>query len=339
MKDYSELYDWFLKDIIKPAVIRNGDRVDTFVRLPYDDDFDYIYHQDNYNGQALTPTRLEYCGIYNKLDGQIYDAQFSLRGKLPTIDSGKSIMNLFDDFDKEVRSYIEGIVGDDIGNLRSPFFGDEHFTVHLEDFKKFFADGMARVMFLDKESSEDLHYECDFTTDTTDSTLMLKYLRHPTASVEQAATDYWMNHQDDILLELRKNEVLREKLNRIYAEKNNPLHKQRAIIEAVRESGAKTVNVTIIKGGEECRFKYSAEQLCQVYRNDYDTWDMSPKDRHEFENRFGRWSSFTPEDISEISYRGKTLHDSSTFMPETPEDDDFENVESEDDDEGFTMSM
>jgi hypothetical protein len=209
----------------------------------------------------------------------------------------------------------------------------------LEDFKKCFADGMARVMFLDKESSEDLHYECDYTTDTTDSTLMLKYLRHPTAAVEQAATDYWMNHQDDILLELRKNEVLREKLNRIYAEKNNPLHKQRAIIEAVRESGAKTVNVTIIKGGEECSFKYSAEQLCQVYRNDYDTWDMSPKDRHEFEDRFGRWSSFTPEDISEISYRGKTLYDSSTFMPETPEDDDFENVESEDDDEGFTMSM
>ena len=138
MKDYSELYDWFLKDIIKPAVIKNGDKVDMFVRLPYDDDFDYIYHQDNYNGQALTPTRLEYCGIYNKLDGQIYDAQFSLRGKLPEIDSGKSIMNLFDDFDKEVRSYIEGIVGDDIGNLRSPFFGDEHFNVHLEDFKKCF---------------------------------------------------------------------------------------------------------------------------------------------------------------------------------------------------------
>ena len=117
MKDYSELYDWFLKDIIKPAVIKNGDKVDTFVRLPYDDDFDYIYHQDNYNGQALTPTGLEYCGIYNKLDGQIYDAQFSLRGKLPEIDSGKSMMNLFDDFDKEVRSYIEGIVGDDMVSI------------------------------------------------------------------------------------------------------------------------------------------------------------------------------------------------------------------------------
>lgn len=339
MKDYSELYDWFLKDIIKPAVIKNGDRVDTFVRLPYDDDFDYIYHQDNYNGQALTPTRLEYCGIYNKLDGQIYDAQFSLRGKLPEIDSGKSMMDLSLDFDDGVRKFIEEIVGDDIGNLRSPFFENERFNDRLEDFKQHYADGIARGMFLNKKFSDGPHFECDYTTKKKDFALMLKYLRYPTAAVEQAATDYWMNHQDDILLELRKNEVLREKLNRIYAEKNNPLHKQRAIIEAVRESGAKTVNVTIIKGGEELSFKYSADRLCRFNSSDYGTWEMSPKDRQVFEETYGRGSSFVPEDITEISYRGKTLYDSSTFMPETPEDDDFENVESEDDDEGFTMSM
>lgn len=38
---------------------------------------------------------------------------------------------------------------------------------------------------------------------------MLKYLRYPTAAVEQAATDYWSNHQDDILFKLRKNEIIR----------------------------------------------------------------------------------------------------------------------------------
>lgn len=337
MKDYSELYDWFLKDIIKPAVIQNGDKVNTFVRLPYDDDFDYIYHQDNYNGQALTPTLLEYCGIYNKLNGQIYDAQFSLRGKLPEMDSGKSMTDLYMDFDNDVRRFIENIVRNNISSLRSPLFEDERYSQRLEDFKENYADGIAREMFLNKKSSASLRFKCDFTSDKRDSTLMLKYLRYPTVSVEEAATDYWMNHQDDILLELRKNEILREKLIRIYAEKNNPLHKQQAIIEAVKDSGSKTVNVTIIKGGEECSFNYSSDQLCQVYRNDYDTWGMAPKERHEFENRFGRWSSFTPEDISKISYRGRTFYDSSTFMPETPEDDDFEDIESED--EEFTMSM
>ena len=108
---------------------------------------------------------------------------------------------------------------------------------------------------------------------------------------------------------------------------------------AVKESGAKTVNVTIIKGGEEYSFKYNADKLSRYANNSYDTWDMSSKDKQGFEERFGKWSSFSPEDITSISYRGKTLYDADTFLPIEPEDIEIENDESEDDAEGFTMSM
>ena len=150
---------------------------------------------------------------------------------------------------------------------------------------------------------------------------------------------YWQTHQDDILLELRKNEIIREKLRAIESNPNNSLHKRRAIMTAVKESGAKTVNVTIIKGGEEYSFKYNADNLCRYANKSYDTWDMSSKDKQGFEERFGRWSSFSTEDITSISYRGKTLYDAGTFLPDESEDLEIENDESEDDDEEFTMSM
>ena len=97
-------------------------------------------------------------------------------------------------------------------------------------------------MFLAGEAADELKYQCDYVLDRKNDDLMFRYLRYPSATVEEAATHYWQEHQDDILLELRKNEIIREKYRAIEAQKNNPLHKQRAIMAAVKESGAKTVN-------------------------------------------------------------------------------------------------
>lgn len=337
MKDYNELYDWLQHDIMKPAVIRNSDTVNTFIRVPYDDDFDFIFHQDNYNGQSVTSTRLSYCGIYNKLNGQIYDAQQALRGKLSMIDSTKSMIDLYQDFDKDVCSRIEEIVGDDVSNLRNPFFENDRYNHLIDDFERNYADSTVRNMFLNGEPPETIHYECSFTIDRKDNSLMLRYLKYPVASVEKAATDYWRNHQDDILLDLRKNEILRQKLCEIEADADHPLHKQRAIINALQESGAKAVNVTVQKDGRSFTFKYPADRLSRYSNSDYGTWEMSPKDRQGYEECFGRYSSFHPEDIAEITYRGKTIYETDSF--DQNEDDVLTDDESEDSDEGFVMSM
>ena len=169
---------------------------------------------------------------------------------------------------------------------------------------------------------------------------MLRYFKYHDATVEEAVTGYWQTHQDDILLELRKNEILREKLRSIEMNPNNLLNKQRAIMDAVKNSGAKTVNVTVIKGGEQYSFKYNADRLSRYLDSRYSAWDMSPKDRDCFYERFGRYSEFTPEDITEISYRGKTLYEADSLMPDENVDKDFsEDVDAEDEGEGFSMSM
>ena len=341
MKDYSELIKWLQDDITKPAVIRNGDYADTIIRVPYDDDFDFLFHQNSYNGEPLTVnTNMVYCGIYNKLDGQLYDIKYPIKGKLNEMDSTKSMQGIKQGFTDDVRSFIEGVVGDDVDHLRSPFFEDAQYDNRLDDFKRNYADSIVTRMYLGGDSADDVRFQCGYYLDRSSTALMLRYLKYHDATVEEAVTGYWQTHQDDILLELRKNEILREKLRSIEMNPNNLLNKQRAIMDAVKNSGAKTVNVTVIKGGEQYSFKYNADRLSRYLDSRYSAWDMSPKDRDCFYERFGRYSEFTPEDITEISYRGKTLYEVDSLMPDENVDKDFsEDVDAEDEGEGFSMSM
>ena len=341
MKDYSELIKWLQDDITKPAVIRNGDYADTIIRVPYDDDFDFLFHQNSYNGEPLTVNaNMAYCGIYNKLDGQLYDVKFPLKGKLDDMDSTKSMLDIEQQFNDDVRAFIEGVVGNDVDHLRSPSFEDAKYDNRLDDFRRNYADSIVTRMYLGGDSADDIRFQCGYYLDRSSSALMLRYLKYHDATVEEAATGYWQTHQDDMLLELRKNEILREKLRVLEANPNHPLHKQKAVMDAVKDSGAKTVNVTIIKGGEEYSFKYSADRLSRYMEGKYSAWDMPSKDRDGFYERFGRYSDFTPEDITEISYRGKTLYEADSLMPSESADEDFsDDMDTEDEDEGFSMSM
>ena len=341
MKDYSELSKWLQDDITKPAVIRNGDYADTIIRVPYDDDFDFLFHQNSYNGEPLTVNaNMAYCGIYNKLDGQLYDVKFPLKGKLDDMDSTKSMLDIEQQFNDDVRAFIEGVVGNDVDHLRSPSFEDAKYDNRLDDFRRNYADSIVTRMYLGGDSADDIRFQCGYYLDRSSSALMLRYLKYHDATVEEAATGYWQTHQDDMLLELRKNEILREKLRVLEANPNHPLHKQKAVMDAVKDSGAKTVNVTIIKGGEEYSFKYSADRLSRYMEGKYSAWDMPSKDRDGFYERFGRYSDFTPEDITEISYRGKTLYEADSLMPSESADEDFSgDMDTEDEDEGFSMSM
>ena len=338
MKDLNEFYDWLQNDIMKPAVIRNSDKVLTVIRVPYDDDFDYLYYQDNYNGQPLTThINMTYCGLYDKLNGFLYDLRYPLRGQLSEIDSGKTLIDINTDLIKDVRAVVERVVDNNIHNLRSPYFEDDRCYQRLDEFRESYADSAVKKMFLNNQSADEIQYQCDFSLKKSTDNLILRYLKYPSATVEEVATAYWQNHQDDILLGLYKNGILRTKLLELQADTDNPLHKQLAINNALYDSGAKTVNVTVHKDGQSFAFKYPADRLSRYSNSDYGTWDMSPKDRQGFEECFGRHSSFHPEDITGITYRGKTIYEAE--VSHQTEDEVLTDDESEDSDESFVISM
>ncbi len=188
MKDYSELSKWLQDDITKPAAIRNGDYADTIIRVPYDDDFDFLFHQNSYNGEPLTVNaNMAYCGIYNKLDGQLYDVKFPLKGKLDDMDSTKSMLDIEQQFNDDVRAFIEGVVGNDVDHLRSPSFEDAKYDNRLDDFRRNYADSIVTRMYLGGDSADDIRFQCGYYLDRSSSALMLRYLKYHDATVEEAA--------------------------------------------------------------------------------------------------------------------------------------------------------
>ena len=139
MNKYDDLAKWLQNDIWKPLCIPGKNDTKTFVRVPYGEDFDFIYYQDRYNSIPMDRHEpFRYCGFYNKLDGLLYDAIGPLKYQDIEIDSEKSFSDLQRELDSNVRRFIENIVGEDVDNLRSPFFEDARFDSRLDDFRRNF---------------------------------------------------------------------------------------------------------------------------------------------------------------------------------------------------------
>ena len=85
-----DLSQWIENDDAKYAVVQENNSRETFVKIPYDEDFDFIYHQRVSTGKNLSRNQsFYYCGIYNKLDGKLYDLQTPLKGSLPDLPSSQ----------------------------------------------------------------------------------------------------------------------------------------------------------------------------------------------------------------------------------------------------------
>ena len=93
-----DLSQWIENDEVHHCVVEEKGDKKNLVKIPYDDDFNFLYYQRVYNGNNLSRTQaFYYCGLYNKLDGKLYDLQSVLKGKLPELDSGKTIRTIQDE--------------------------------------------------------------------------------------------------------------------------------------------------------------------------------------------------------------------------------------------------
>ena len=133
-----DLSQWIENDDARYAVVQENNSRETFVKIPYDEDFDFIYHQRGHRENSLSRNQaFYYCGLYNKLDGMVYDLQNPLKGSLSDLDSGKTIRTIQDEFESAVRCFINDIVDNNVDNLRSPFFENESYQQKLDHFKEF----------------------------------------------------------------------------------------------------------------------------------------------------------------------------------------------------------
>ena len=318
----AELKEW-LNNPSSTKLITKG-RIDStvLIKIPLNDDFDFIYHQHHFNSDDLEINQqLEFEGIYCQRDGCIYNPGYRLRS---CCDSTSIIKEHSDKSDVKktlselVSSRVDEIIGNDRSNLTVKEIKSDEYRRNIEYHQQYGAERDARRMFLKEKGIPEVKFHCTYEIDRLSDESYLKFIADRNSVVEEMANDVIQNHQEAMLALFIRNDYLQNELDKITEDPSNILHKIRAIIGAVKDSGAKMVNVTINKNGEDFTFKYEADKLTFDPGNHYSSWWIKASDRQEFESKFGRHEDFYPEEITQITYSRNVIFDSSEFdMAET----------------------
>lgn len=317
---------WLDSDSYKPFVIEKNNSANIYVKIPRGDDFDYIFEDYLDSDLAIErESKLRCCGIYHKSDHMIYDAHGWFRSIDPALEPDHGISDMSADITKTVRELTENRLRDDIHYLDVQTLSSPKYKSDLEYAERYAAPEKARKLFLLRQEPEDIHFECEYEFLRWSDSKLLDYITDREAFCQSEAKAYWQNHQEDMCLQFLINDLVRDELTVLNELEDSPLHRIRGIIDAVADTSAKSVNVTVVKDGKELTFKSEAGQFCSDPGTHYSTWYIPSKDRAEFYLQFGRGADFAPEDITRITYNGKSIYEAAPFEPE--------------EDEGFELSM
>ncbi len=208
----------------------------------------------------------------------------------------------------KVNQYIDGIIQNDSSNLSTAagpgWTRDSDYQYYLEH-------GARRdaIELLFKEQKPDTQFHSDYSMGNwLDEDLVLAYLKDSEAVVKTHAEQYLASHQEQFLLQFLEMDALQKAYQELMSDAANPAHKMKAITDAVKTSGAKTVNVTVLKNGHEMTFKTAAHSL-RGYRENYNCFDIQSADRQKFEQAFGRYADYTADEITRITYGRNTIYE------------------------------
>ena len=132
-----------------------------FIKLAKNEDIDYLFCMENYDDNTLTrEASFQYAGIYCKLDGLVYDAQYSICALEPDEKIlGKSKEDLLSELLAAVRQRVEAAVGNDRKNLSVSELTNPILIRNLEYAKEYGAVREARKYFLDTEGVDPSAYD------------------------------------------------------------------------------------------------------------------------------------------------------------------------------------
>ncbi len=327
MMTKEEFMKWLNEPNSQPLSLKQFGSCYTYLKAPQNDDFSYLYYQRNYRTDTLIRNDdFIYTGIYYKENGLIYDACGHFSALFPDIEYPETVEQMADSITENVQKTVEEMVGSDRSTLSiSELSENGHRS--LAHFEEFVSEGKTRNLFLKGTDSSQLRYECDYAFDEWEDQELLEYIRNPSGFIRSKAKQYFDTHQEDILLEFEKNDLIKAKLQEVESLGDSPLHRIRNIMTAMNGIAAKTVNVTVCKDGTEFTFKTEASELRRDPVSHYSTWNIAAKDRSEFEMLFGRHESYYPEEITDISYCGKSVYSAEPYEAEQTEN------------ESITMSM
>ena len=283
-----------------------------FLRAEKQPGFDYLYCQRQYGSDGLRrKDGFQYAGLYCAADGLIYDADYALThmdGADKTL-SARSYEALRRQLQQDVRAMIEQRVDNDRGNLTVHELTDEKFLSTLEVYRKYYAARDVRQRYLETGKINGDGFQCEYCPEEWTETSLLSYISDPLAYAENESERYWTDHQEEMLLQFLEQDARATERTVLLNNSQNPIHIVRQIMDVMNASGAKTVNVTVRKDGQELTFKTETSDLRRDCTGSYGTWHMAAADRRRFIERFGRNAEYRPEEILRITYGRSVLYE------------------------------
>lgn len=298
--------------------IQQEEKIQTVLsRLEKKPSVDYLYRiaSDPESGVSWDNSML-FCGVYDKDHGALYLAKDSLSiftgGKSPLVSEvGPSMA---DEISGRIKQLVEDTIGNDRNNLSVQEITGWREMRDLQYYQKYGARDEALACFFSGDEPDGA-FHSGYTLGELPEAAFIAYVRDPEGFIQTEAEQYIKINQEKFLQQFQMNDALLAEYQAIAQDTGSAVHRMKAITGAVKDSGAKTVTVTIQKDGTELTFKTAADSLTG-HKSYYSTYDIPAPDRREFERLFGRNADYTAEDITRITYGKKTIYEAAPVQTE-----------------------
>lgn len=287
------------------------DNIYLLVKIKYNQHIMLIYKSNSLsddNDYNISNIKFEKIGFYNSQDDSLYNLAFYVYWDFHISD--KEVENM-PTTSKVCDSVIKAIE-DKARSMVDESFKTEKLSKEnieeIEEYKKYYLKNSVRDRFFSGTQEVTIN---DWFIRVSKNFSIIDYITLETEEekeefILQKAKEHIQKNKDEIVLLLRKIDLLNEKLKAIYEDKNHIFHTRKAIIKAVKDK--KTVNVTILKNEQTFTFKTETRTLSRgQYDEYYSDLDIQAKDRQKYKELFGT-NDYTADEILKITYGKKEIY-------------------------------
>lgn len=312
----ADFQQWLNNGTAPLVVSHSPEESATFLKLSKLPKIDYIFGTVTVRAERIGwNDSLTFCGVYDQRSQRLYLADTPLTFVVDGItEEERDIKRYAKEICGQVNERVEAAVNNDRNNLSVKKVTDWRTSKDLKYYREYGAREEA-IQRLFEDRAPDGQFHSDYALDGLPETAFLAWLQDPKLFIQTEAEQYLKDHQEDFLAEFLRNDALMAEYQALTQDAESPIHRMKAITDAVNRCGAKTVTVTVQKDGTELTFKAEAIGL-KGYRMNYYGSGIPAQDRRKFEKAFGRYADYSAEDIAKITYGRNTIYEAPPVQTE-----------------------
>lgn len=305
-----EAFQQWLNTGTAPLTVESGSgSLVTVLKLSKTPEIDYLYGTSAKRTEGVSwGSSLQFCGAYDRKSHMLCLPDRPLVNIVEGLTAEEQENGgLAQEISDRVNRRVEETIANDRNNLSVKEIINRRTLLDLEYYREYGAKEEA-IQYLFGDQKPDGQFHSDYHLAGLAEAEFIAWLQDPEAFVKAEAGQYIERRQEAILLAFLKNDALLAEYQALVQDAGSPIHRMKAITDAVRLCGGKTVTVTVRKDDVELTFKTSASSLTG-HKDPYSTYDIPAADRREFERVFGRYASYTAEDITAVTYCRRTIYE------------------------------